>query len=401
MSPGPVPYVDFLVPGFVMTSVLFAGTGTAAGVAEDVEHGFFDRLRSLPVPRSALLAGRTLADTGVLAWASPPRSASPSGSASTATWRWHWPPRPVRGLRLRHHVAVRFDRAGGRQRSGRPGHVPAGVPLTFVSSAYVPVDSMPGWLQAIAEHQPITVMTNAVRSLALGDPSMAGLSGTTAHWVVLSLLWSAGLVLVFAAPLAVARYRAHSRWRGGARLHQWTDPTWSGGSTATSGPGAPPAPDGLGDLFSPDASTCRRPGRRRSRAWRPLQGSGRTSAMPRRAVHDGPRGPRSRRHDGGGAGERRRQARGHARTALAGPLGPPLRRRRPVRRLRGVAVRARSSGTATSTRPDGRPASLAGGRRELAGCQHPEHEGDADCPGPRQPKVRPRVAAVRGPGWRW
>jgi ABC-2 type transport system permease protein len=79
-------------------------------------------------------------------------------------------------------------------------------PLTFVSSAYVPVDSMPGWLQAIAEHQPITVMTNAVRSLALGDPSMAGLSGTTAHWVVLSLLWSAGLVLVF-APLAVARYR--------------------------------------------------------------------------------------------------------------------------------------------------------------------------------------------------
>jgi ABC-2 type transport system permease protein len=79
-------------------------------------------------------------------------------------------------------------------------------PLTFVSSAYVPVDSMPGWMQPIAENQPITVMTNAVRSLALGDAALAGLSGTTAHWVVLSLLWSAGLVLVF-APLAVARYR--------------------------------------------------------------------------------------------------------------------------------------------------------------------------------------------------
>lgn len=79
-------------------------------------------------------------------------------------------------------------------------------PLTCVSSAYVPVDSMPGWMQPIAENQPITAMTNAVRSLALGGPSLAGLSGSTGHWVVLSLLWSAGIVLVF-APLAVARYR--------------------------------------------------------------------------------------------------------------------------------------------------------------------------------------------------
>jgi ABC-2 type transport system permease protein len=79
-------------------------------------------------------------------------------------------------------------------------------PLSFVSSAMVPVDSMPGWLQPIAENQPITVMTNAVRSLALGDPALAGLSGTTAHYVTLSLVWAAGLVAVF-APLAVARFR--------------------------------------------------------------------------------------------------------------------------------------------------------------------------------------------------
>ena len=79
-------------------------------------------------------------------------------------------------------------------------------PLSFVSSAMVPVDSMPGWLQPVAEHQPITVMTNAVRSLALGDPSLAGLSGSTAHYVTLSLLWAAGLVVVF-APLAVAKFR--------------------------------------------------------------------------------------------------------------------------------------------------------------------------------------------------
>ena len=79
-------------------------------------------------------------------------------------------------------------------------------PLSFVSSAYVPVDSMPGWLQPFAEHQPLTSMTNAVRSLVLGDPALAGLDHSIGHWVVLSLLWSAGLVAVF-APLAVARYR--------------------------------------------------------------------------------------------------------------------------------------------------------------------------------------------------
>jgi hypothetical protein len=65
---------------------------------------------------------------------------------------------------------------------------------------------MPGWMQPIAEHQPITVMTNAVRSLALGDPALAGLSGSTAHWVVLSLAWSVAIVALF-APLAVLRYR--------------------------------------------------------------------------------------------------------------------------------------------------------------------------------------------------
>jgi ABC-type multidrug transport system permease subunit len=79
-------------------------------------------------------------------------------------------------------------------------------PLSFVSSAFVPVDTMPGWMQPIAEHQPITVMTNAVRSLALGDPALAGLGGSTTHWVVLSLAWSVAIVALF-APLAVLRYR--------------------------------------------------------------------------------------------------------------------------------------------------------------------------------------------------
>ncbi|HTN78469.1 MAG TPA: ABC transporter permease, partial [Acidimicrobiales bacterium] len=63
ISESSVPYVDFLVPGFITTTVLFAGTATAAGVAEDVEQGFLDRLRSLPIPRGSVLAGRALAET--------------------------------------------------------------------------------------------------------------------------------------------------------------------------------------------------------------------------------------------------------------------------------------------------------------------------------------------------
>jgi len=79
-------------------------------------------------------------------------------------------------------------------------------PLTFVSSAYVPVSSMPGWLQGFALHQPITPMVDAVRCLTLGGPHAVGLSGTTAHYVVVSLVWSAALVAVF-LPVTLWRYR--------------------------------------------------------------------------------------------------------------------------------------------------------------------------------------------------
>jgi ABC-2 type transport system permease protein len=79
------------------------------------------------------------------------------------------------------------------------------VPFTFLSSAYVPVDSMPGWLQPFAEHQPITVMINAVRSLMLGGTQAAGVGHTTGYWVVLSMAWCAGILAVFSA-VAVARF---------------------------------------------------------------------------------------------------------------------------------------------------------------------------------------------------
>src|ERR1051326_4478198 len=63
---GSIPYVDYLVPGFIATGVLFSGIGAAVATAKDLEHGFVDRLRSLPIPRSSVLAARAIADTAIL-----------------------------------------------------------------------------------------------------------------------------------------------------------------------------------------------------------------------------------------------------------------------------------------------------------------------------------------------
>jgi ABC-2 type transport system permease protein len=206
---GSLPYVDFLVPGYVVTSVLFTGSNAATGVAEDLEAGITDRFRSLPVSRTALLGGRVAAEAALLAL----------GLAVTVAlglavgFRPHGG--PVEALAA-FGLCVAFGFAfmwvfallglvAGNAQAAQ-GLALLVFPVSFVSSAMVPVDSMPGWMQPIAEHQPITVMTNAVRSLALGDPALAGLSGSTAHWVLLSLAWTVGIVAVF-APLAVRRYR--------------------------------------------------------------------------------------------------------------------------------------------------------------------------------------------------
>jgi ABC-2 type transport system permease protein len=209
---GPLPYVDFLVPGFVLTSVLITGTGIAAGVAENVEQGSFDRLRSLPVPRVALAAGQVAGDTVIVAW----------GVAATVAMGF------AAGFRLHSSVAqalaacalcilcgfaylwmfVGIGLVAGNAQSAQ-GISMAVYPFIFVSSAYVRVDTLPGWLQPIAAHQPVTIMSNAVRSLALGNPAAAGLGHTTTYWVLLSLAWAAGLAVIF-APLAILRYRRSS-----------------------------------------------------------------------------------------------------------------------------------------------------------------------------------------------
>jgi ABC-2 type transport system permease protein len=209
ISTAGVAYVDFLVPGFVATGVLFTGIGAAAGVAEDKAEGLIDRLRSLPMPRAAVLAGRALADTTILALG----AAVSTGISFAVGFRLHGSVAAALGafgLCIAYGFAFEwiFVLAGMAAANAQAAQGISFLvfPLTFVSSAYVPVASMPGWLQAFASHQPITYMVDAVRALTLG-PAGHALHGHPASWYVTgSLLWSAGIVAV-TAPLAVARYR--------------------------------------------------------------------------------------------------------------------------------------------------------------------------------------------------
>lgn len=210
MSAGPgFIYKNFLVPGFITTGIIFGGMASAAGIAEDHEQGFFDRLRSLPIPRSSVLAGRAVADTATQAW----------GLAIMTVIGF------AIGFRLQGSVVegllafvlmlgfsfafewvfVTLGLYAGNAQAAQ-GMSLMLIPFVFVSSSFVPVISMPGWMQPIAENQPVTHMVNAVRTLTLGASAEAQLGHSASYYVASSLIWSVILIAVF-APIAVARYR--------------------------------------------------------------------------------------------------------------------------------------------------------------------------------------------------
>ncbi len=205
---GGLHYVDFLVPGFIVTTVLFIGSGASAGVAEDVEHGFVDRLRSLPIPKFAAVGGRALADTATLVWGLGITSAI-GFAVGFRVGTDLWSALGAFGLCVLYGFGFAFVFiciglfAGNAQAA--QGMSLLVFPFTFVSSAYVPVATMPSWMRGVARNQPITIMTNAARALTQGHAVTAGLGHTTGYFVVLSLLWTAGLIVVF-APLAVMRH---------------------------------------------------------------------------------------------------------------------------------------------------------------------------------------------------
>lgn len=203
---GSVKYVDFLIPALASVSGLFS-TG-AVGVAEDAESGLFDRLRSLPVPRAAVLLGRSMADTALITW----------GTFVTLVvgfvvgFRVHG---GIIGALAALGLCVVFAAAfswlqiflglvSGTAQAAQ-GISFSVFPLIFVSSAYVPVESMPGWLQPVAENQPVTAMVGSVRALVLGGDTQALLGHTTTWFVVRALAWAA-LILVLFATLSTRRF---------------------------------------------------------------------------------------------------------------------------------------------------------------------------------------------------
>ena len=204
-----VRYVDFLVPGFVGTGVFFSGMTSAIGAAQDLEEGFFDRLRSLPVPRLGVVGGRVVADTALagigltvtiaVGFAVGFRTSAPLGglllavalclfAAFAFTWMF-----VLLGLL-----------AGNAQAAQGVGLLV--FPLTFVSSAFVPVESMPGWMQGFARNQPLTELVNATRAFSLGDDAQRVLGNSAGHFAGRTLFWCLLMLLVF-APLAARRYQ--------------------------------------------------------------------------------------------------------------------------------------------------------------------------------------------------
>ena len=202
---GSLSYVDFLVPGFVVTGVLFQGMGAASGVADDVEGGLFDRLRSLPIRLLSIVTGRVGADSTLVAWGVLVMTVvgfavgfrlGGTTAAGLAAF----------GLTILYGFAfvwmfITMGLAAGSPQAAQ-GLSFLVFPLSFVSSAYVPVSTMPGWMQGFATYQPMTPMVNTVRILTGGPAAQALLGHSLSYYLVPSLLWTAGLVLVF-APLAV------------------------------------------------------------------------------------------------------------------------------------------------------------------------------------------------------
>jgi ABC transporter DrrB family efflux protein len=206
VAQGRVNYVEFLVPGIIAQTSGFGSFGTAIALANELRLGLIDRLRAMPIARSAVLLGRLVADTfrmlltvlilvGI-GYAVGFRFQNGALDAVLMVLL-----ATLLGL-VFCTISAYIGLAIKDEESVQAFGLIWVFPLTFVSSAFVPVQSMPGWLQAFANNQPFTQVTDTIRYLALGDSPVSSLGN---HWWA-GLLWMAGLLAVF-IPLAVRAYR--------------------------------------------------------------------------------------------------------------------------------------------------------------------------------------------------
>ena len=195
-------YIDFLIPGILVQTMAFGGFVTAMGIAEDLRKGLIDRFRSLPMARSAVLAGRTLSDIAT-------NAISITVMLIVGVIIGFGFSSPFLHVVLGILILLLFGYAFswvfafiGLTSSSPEAAQSLGFilifPLTFVSSAFVPPETMPGALQWFAEWNPFSVTVNAIRALFIGDPAGNSVWGAVA--------WSVGIAALFAF-LAVTKYK--------------------------------------------------------------------------------------------------------------------------------------------------------------------------------------------------
>jgi ABC transporter DrrB family efflux protein len=200
--PGTAHYIDYLLPGVLVLAIGFGASQTGVAVAEDLASGMIDRFRSLPIASASVLAGRVTADAvrnlfviglmiavgsaiGFRFHAGPAAALGAVTLAVAAGIAFSW-------LNLLLGIVVR-----DAESAGLAGLFPV-IILTFTSSTLVPVATMPGWLQAFAKINPITVIVGALRALCLGGPTARPASEALA-WI--------GILLLATVPAAISRYR--------------------------------------------------------------------------------------------------------------------------------------------------------------------------------------------------
>jgi ABC transporter DrrB family efflux protein len=202
INTGSVDYVDYLIPGIIVQSMVFGGFVTALGLAEDLKKGLIDRFRSLPMWSPAVISGRILADVGtnVLQLVIMFAVGIAVGFRFNSSL-----PEIIAGLALLLLIGYAFSwvfafiglTASSPEAANAYGFTVL-FPLTFISSAFVLPASMPSWLQPIAENNPFTTMVDAARALFIGTPAGNDIWGAVA--------WSLGIIAVFSM-LSVWRYR--------------------------------------------------------------------------------------------------------------------------------------------------------------------------------------------------
>jgi ABC transporter DrrB family efflux protein len=199
---GAADYIQYFLPGFVAQTVVFGSTQTSVAIAEDLSKGLIDRFRSLPMSRSAFLTGRVISD--VVRYAFLLLLMIAVGSIIGFRFQNSIGP-AVAGFGLivffgiaLTWVAVFIGISVKDVETAQTAGFVWVFPLVFASSTYVPILTMPGWLQAFAKVNPVTPMVDTVRALFLGGDVYSSL------WKILA--WSAGLIVVFLF-LAIRRYR--------------------------------------------------------------------------------------------------------------------------------------------------------------------------------------------------